>query len=960
MNGHVFQCSEEQADRLQYKTTLEALQSHVKKSFKCPEDLAPLFAVTMAVPRLTMPVEPGANPSRTEDMIYAEKVKQFVKREDLLMSNQAAVHAVIWGQCSEAMKARVKTLAEYQDRAESNDCFWLLQKIRAVTMELDEKKHGIMSLLDARCELLNCKQGHNQAVSKFKETLKGWADAIRFHGGTVAERIGTVGTHDEAGKERTAAQREEIATEETLAMLMIRGADPTKYGTLIADLSNQFVKGKDEYPKNMATAETLLELYETPVNQSSATTSRPPRSVGITPRATTSQSSEASALTFAQQGATYAERVAASVAGTDGVLHPGITCRGGCQGYGHYAEECPGATTTATTLTQYAYMLAQSNDSGIDPSWILLDSQSTISVFRNPAMLTNIRRSAHTLRALTNGGHQDSNMIGDFPNLGAVWYNKDSIANILSLADVRKVCRVTMDSHNEPALHVHRIDGSVMKFTEHESGLYVYNPNQTNDIVVTGYSMLSTVAEQKKLFSRREVKAADAARELYRKIGRPDEAEFDSILRKNLIRNCPVTPGDARRALVIYGPDIAVLKGKTTRTTAAPRAPTFEAVPIPPPVLEHHRKVTLCMDFFFVQGIPFLHTISRGIGFRTVRKVPDRGKSVILQETRAVLKLYQSRGFEVCDIHADAEFECIREDVRPVELNIVPADSHVGEIERSIRTLKERLRTCVHGLPFQRLPKLLIRHMVDDAARCLNQFPWKNGISTDLSPAALVTGHPPPDFNKMRLEFGTYVQVFEDNDPSNTPRARSMGAIALGPTGNAQGDYNFMSLSSGAKISRHQWTALPMTDTAIARVNALGFEDEQPLIQERGLVVEWRPDHPIDESEYDRDYVLPRDAPAELFAPADFDPIDGDEAADLLHDAAAHGLVLDPEAPDVAPVPGADEDEDPPHHHDPWLFDNEQPAADVFDDEQPAFDIDDIDDRTRRSRRRQRKRRRCR
>ena len=74
MNGHVFQCSEEQTDRLQYKTTLEALQSHVKKSLKYPEDMAPLFALTMSEPVIEMPQEPGANPSRTEDMIYMEQV----------------------------------------------------------------------------------------------------------------------------------------------------------------------------------------------------------------------------------------------------------------------------------------------------------------------------------------------------------------------------------------------------------------------------------------------------------------------------------------------------------------------------------------------------------------------------------------------------------------------------------------------------------------------------------------------------------------------------------------------------------------------------------------------------------------------------------------------------------------------------------------------------------------------
>ncbi len=124
---------------------------------------------------------------------------------------------------------------------------------------------------------------------------------------------------------------------------------------------------------------------------------------------------------------------------------------------------------------QYAYMMTQSNDSRIDRRWILLDSQSTISVFNNRNMLTNVRKATHVLRALTNGGHQDSDMIGDFANLGTVWYNKDSIANILSLAGVRKVCRKTMDTKDTPSMCVHRLDGSQMEFHEHASGLYVYD-----------------------------------------------------------------------------------------------------------------------------------------------------------------------------------------------------------------------------------------------------------------------------------------------------------------------------------------------------------------------------------------------------------------------------------------------------------------------------------------------------
>ena len=369
--------------------------------------------------------------------------------------------------------------------------------------------------------------------------------------------------------------------------------------------------------------------------------------------------------------------------------------------------------------------------------------------------------------------------------------------------------------------------------------------------------------------------------------------------------------------------------------------PTFEAIPIPPPVLAHHLNVTICADLFFVQGIPFFHTISRGLGFRTVAHITDRSKEILLRELRSVIRLYRTRGYNVCDIHADHEFDCLRDDLRPLELNIVPPDSHVGEVERSVRTIKERLRSCIHGLPFTRVPKLFIRHLVADVVRCLNQFPWKNGVSDTLSPAALVTGHPSPDFHHMQLEFGAYVQVFEDNSPTNPPRARSLGAIALDPTGNAQGDYNFLSLATGAKISRHQWTELPITDTAIARVAALAIEDDQPLIQERGLVVEWRPDHPIDDSEYDRTYNPPTTAPADVFDNHLFDPIDDAEAADLAADAAAHVFNdAPPDPPDLAEQ-GAEPLEQQQHNE--WIFDNEQPAL-VELDENNAYDADDTTD----------------
>ena len=119
---------------------------------------------------------------------------------------------------------------------------------------------------------------------------------------------------------------------------------------------------------------------------------------------------------------------------------------------------------------------------------------------------------------------------------------------------------------------------------------------------VTANTLFNTVADQKKLFTPRQFHDADKAHDLYRMIGRSSEANFQRILRSNFIHNCPITPTDAARALAIYGKDIPFLKGTTTQKIAAPHVSTFTAVPLPPPVLQHHQNVTLLVCGFFLRA----------------------------------------------------------------------------------------------------------------------------------------------------------------------------------------------------------------------------------------------------------------------------------------------------------------------------------------------------------------------
>jgi hypothetical protein len=104
-----------------------------------------------------------------------------------------------------------------------------------------------------------------------------------------------------------------------------------------------------------------------------------------------------------------------------------------------------------------------------------------------------------------------------------------------------------------------------------------------------------------------------------------------------------------------------------------------------PHIAENYQNVVLCVDFFYVQGHIFPHTISRDINFRTVSHVTDRRHVTMLSEVGTAIMLYQTRGFQVTNLHCDPKFDCLRSNIHLIQCNVVAKDSHVDKIERSTR-----------------------------------------------------------------------------------------------------------------------------------------------------------------------------------------------------------------------------------------------------------------------------------
>ena len=340
---------------------------------------------------------------------------------------------------------------------------------------------------------------------------------------------------------------------------------------------------------------------------------------------------------------------------------------------------------------------------------------------------------------------------------------------------------------------------------------------------------------------------------------------------------------------------------------ASPHVATQVFSPLPGDIAKHHSSITLCLDFFYIQRLLFIHAISWKVGYRQAATVSDRTKETMLSFINKSVLNYTGRGFEVVDVHADKEFECLRESLGNVSLEICGPDKHVPEVERSIRTMKETMRAMAHGLPYRRLPKLMVTELVAMATRCLNGFPKEDGVSEHMSPHSIVTGRARMDYNKIPLEFGSYIQLLDRS--VNTIRSRTIGAIALNPIGDENGTYRFMSLKTCQVMTKGPgcWTEVPITNIAIARVEALAKQEGQPLLQDSNLLVEWRPNQPFDEDdEYDDDYE-PSVVDSEDDVELEVDDTIDEELADINENTQSNGTVIQGlsqgDLPVTVPVP---------------------------------------------------------
>ena len=168
------------------------------------------------------------------------------------------------------------------------------------------------------------------------------------------------------------------------------------------------------------------------------------------------------------------------------------------------------------------------------------------------------------------------------------------------------------------------------------------------------------------------------------RMAHPTNEKFKLLVSSKSLYKCYVVVSSVTNARTLFGLNRPGLRGKTF--WQRPEQVIPEYLDIPRDFYQLHHFVTLTVDVMFVNGLPFLTTLSRDIRFGTAEHVPSRTAKQLANSLMKVVKLYAKGGFVVRNVLMDGEFEKVKPEISLVDINISAAREHLAKIERYHRT----------------------------------------------------------------------------------------------------------------------------------------------------------------------------------------------------------------------------------------------------------------------------------
>ena len=137
---------------------------------------------------------------------------------------------------------------------------------------------------------------------------------------------------------------------------------------------------------------------------------------------------------------------------------------------------------------------------------IIFYSGSSIDIFRNLRLVTDINRSNHVIHIYASVGSKMTQAHVMVPDYGKLWYDDNTIDNIFALINLFKKYRVPYDSDQYDDFVIHTNIG-IIKFRRNKQGQYAFKPAYTTE----NFNVFTRVEENMFGFTSRQIERVKLA-----------------------------------------------------------------------------------------------------------------------------------------------------------------------------------------------------------------------------------------------------------------------------------------------------------------------------------------------------------------------------------------------------------------------------------------------------------------
>ena len=563
-------------------------------------------------------------------------------------------------------------------------------------------------------------------------------------------------------------------SDEMQAALFILSLDTARYGTFVVELENNVNKGIETVPA------TLPDAFEAASTHKKVLL--PPIDATSTNKGAVFNTNGSEAKGKGKRGKTAGnkksdggKRSSEADADSSGETRK-VKCFT-CDQPGHVMSECPHkelkqellkaiqkkATVNVTrgltvdneapTTTKGVVFACPAARVLSDPTdYVLFDNQASHSIISNPILVHNIRRALVPCDfSGWSGGELIAAQEADMPGFGVVYYAPGGRFNILSqralwLQGVRAQyypdddtyvvkCKRGIDHFFTP--------GDTITDDPLVERLYPCHVDEfDHPSEATATVNVTTVAENKRRHTDRQLKDADRALNVIHRMGYPSIESVMKAITSGV--NFPVTRQHIELAYKIYGKNLNIIKGKSK--SKKPSKIRVERLPETLIIV-----LVLSADIMFVKAHAFLLSVTHPIGVTMVKylgpinKRDVRTANRLREPLKEQVAAYKARGFTVDTMLTDPEgpFLKLEQEINDmgIVLNPAGAGSHVPVIERKIQEVKEHCRCVAAWAPFNVRCKTFIEAVVYYVVSRINLVPHKGGVYSSESPRELSAAH---------------------------------------------------------------------------------------------------------------------------------------------------------------------------------------------------------------------------